>query len=251
MTEDGSHTLYSEKYKQFYHNPTGAISENRHVFFDQPRLTDRITGRENSTLLEAGFGTGLNLLLLLDLIRRGKLSGPIHFISAEVEPVSAPLACSLNYASLLGLEDGEEILASIFGSLRPGWNRFEPDTALTLDLFVGRFEKMPPPLSPLNAILFDPFSPEVNPEFWTSQIFEKLVSWSSEDVLLSTYCASTKARAAMAAAGWKVARAPGAPGKREMTIAALDERLLSPFKRVNDQRLAKRYRSGEFNGSSF
>jgi len=48
-------------------------------------------------------------------------------------------------------------------------------------------------------------------------------------------------------AGWKISRAPGALGKREMTLASLDEKNLDGFKRVNEQRLIERYHQGDFN----
>jgi tRNA U34 5-methylaminomethyl-2-thiouridine-forming methyltransferase MnmC len=138
----------------------------------------------------------------------------------------------------------------IFSNLTPGWNRFEISEQLTLWLWYGLFSdmEMPPPGQEQRMEFFfhDPFSPEVNGELWTREVFEKLTSIASDDAVLATYCAATSARAAMAAAGWNTARAPGALGKREMTIASLDKSKLTGFKVLNNQRLIERFNRGDF-----
>ena len=50
----------------------------------------------------------------------------------------------------------------------------------------------------------------------------------------------------MAVAGWKLAKARGALGKREMTIASLSENNLTDFKRINEERLIERFNNGDF-----
>jgi tRNA U34 5-methylaminomethyl-2-thiouridine-forming methyltransferase MnmC len=74
----------------------------------------------------------------------------------------------------------------------------------------------------------------------------RLKKYSNPNAMLTTYCAASRARGAMAWAGWHVARAPGALGKREMTIASLNPDGLKEFKRVNEERLAKRYVRDDF-----
>jgi hypothetical protein len=54
----------------------------------------------------------------------------------------------------------------------------------------------------------------------------------------------------MAAGGWFVARAPGALGKREMTLAAPTEARLAGYSRVDEERLVRRLRNGEFESRS-
>lgn len=74
----------------------------------------------------------------------------------------------------------------------------------------------------------------------------KLKSLAKGEAILGTYCAASKARAAMAVAGWKLAKARGALGKREMTIASLSENNLTDFKRINEERLIERFNNGDF-----
>jgi tRNA U34 5-methylaminomethyl-2-thiouridine-forming methyltransferase MnmC len=248
-TKDGSTTLYSPKFNQHYHNPNGAVAESRHVFFDTPGLPEAIGRSKNLNIFETGFGTGLNLLLLLDYLNRSGHQTNVTVTSVEAFPVSADTAAQFDFGNNPALNQSAPILTDIFENLQPGFNRFEISNILALNLYVGFFDDLfsqsdiP---SHFDFIFHDPFSPDVNSDLWTIEVFRTLALFSRPDAVLSTYCAASSARAAMAAAGWYVARAPGALGKREMTIASPSPGKLKPFKRVNEKRLVKRFEQGDF-----
>ena len=253
LCKDGTHTLYSERYDQFFHNPNGAVGEARHVFFEIPGLYRRIEQSNGFRLLEIGFGTGLNLLLLMEFLNKIDAGNPrkegsvkVTYTSVEANPLTTEQAVKLNYPGKIDLSNGSEILACIFNRIQPGVNQMSLNRTVDLKLIYSRFDQISRPDEPYDAILFDPFSPEVNSELWTREVFQKLAEWSDPDVLLSTYCAASKARGAMAAAGWHIASAQGALGKREMTIASLNPKNLTAWKPVNRDRLAKRYFEGDF-----
>ena len=246
LCKDGSHTFYSEKFSQHYHNPNGAIAESRHVFFETPGLPGRLNNADSLRILEVGFGTGLNLLLLMDQLCKMDAKPDITYRSVEAYPLKLEQAMKLNYPEKLDLPNAAEILACTFRELMPGINRRQLKKNVWLELFIGPFDQQTEPENNYQMIFFDPFSPDVNADLWTREIFRKLAEWSDPDVLLTTYGAASSARAAMAAAGWKVARASGALGKREMTLAALNPDVLSGWKRVDEDRLRERYESGEF-----
>lgn len=246
---DGSHTLYSHRFSQHYHNPGGAVAESRHVFFEHSGLYRRLEEKGGSiTVLETGFGSGLNLLLLLEALRDSGWKGEADYYSVEGWPLEPSQAAGLNYPQRLGLDP--ELLPGIFGSLQPGMNRLRPAEGLRLHLWQGTFADFDPgedghALS-ADFIFHDPFSPEANPELWTGEVFRKLLGWSAPSAVLATYCAASAARGAMCWAGWKVARGPGALGKREMTLASPDPARLEGLDRVNEERLAARYEKGDF-----
>jgi len=246
ITCDGSHTLYSPQFDQFYHNPNGAISESRHVFFQQTGLLKALSDNTQITIFETGFGTGLNLLLVMDYLLKINPPATVTFISAEANPIDEQLAKNLNYDQFFSFEAGE-ILSAVFSSLRKGWNQRNllHKNTLNLQLFNGFFKDLETDRK-ADFIFHDAFSPTVNPELWTVSTFEKLKSLSHPATVLSTYCAASKARACMAAAGWLVARAKGVLGKREMTVAALEPDILTSFKRVDEQRLIKRLQKKDF-----
>lgn len=247
-TRDGSTTLYSDRYGQHYHNPNGAVAESREVFFETAKVPAKLTERDHLTIFETGFGTGLNLILMLDYLKRSGSKCHVDYVSIEAYPISAHKATDLDFGEELAGLEPNLILQDIFNNLKPGRNRFSPGSRLTLHLFNGFFDAFEAGALDRKADIFfhDPFSPEVNPELWTKEVFERLLTIAADEALLVTYCAASSARAAMAAAGWYVARAPGALGKREMTIASPKPERLEQFKRVNEEHLKKRYEAGDF-----
>lgn len=248
LTKDGSSTLYSEKFRQYYHNPNGAATESLHVFFQIPRVIEHLNNSDSLTVLEVGFGTGLNFLLLLDLSLSLGINIPIHFYSIEASPIDQQTARNIDFTEHLKNSELHDLLPQIFSDLKAGFNHITPHQKLSADLtlFVGTFDDFDHEKLEADFIFHDPFSPEVNPELWTAEVFEKLKGFSKETTVLATYCAASKARGAMAAAGWNVARAKGALGKREMTVASHNEASLNSFKRVNEKKLAERYQNGDF-----
>lgn len=245
-TKDGSTTLYSPKFDQYYHNPNGAVSESRIVFFETPGILSDFEQRERVTIFEMGFGTGLNLMLLKHYLNRLNSPAKVTYYSVEAFPVHPETAANFDFGEELSETGYNKLLPQIFENAVPGLNTFHIDDNLTLKLFIGSFDNMTPPEIPIDYFFHDPFSPEVNKELWTPEVFKTLMQFATESAKLSTYCAATKARAAMAVAGWKIAKAPGALGKREMTVASVTEENLTGFKRVNEQRLAMRYERGDF-----
>lgn len=248
-SKDGSSTLYSKDFGQFYHNPNGAVTESRHVFFDTPGLTKFLnTAQESLSVFEVGFGTGLNFLLLCDEYLQRGLSYPLHFYSVEAFPVEPEIAKHFNYRKFIVHKHIQDKINSVFSSLKSGWNTLTlfPETDIYLHLYFGKFEEIEAVEYPVHFIFHDPFSPEVNEELWSVDAFTRLKEFSSEECRLATYCAASKARAAMAAAGWYPGRAKGALGKREMTIATLDPLKLGSFKRLNEKKLIDRLQSGDF-----
>ncbi|SMO96577.1 tRNA (5-methylaminomethyl-2-thiouridine)(34)-methyltransferase MnmD [Gracilimonas mengyeensis] len=248
QTKDGSSTVYSESFNQYYHNPNGAASESLHVFFEQPGVFSFLKEAPTLTILEVGFGTGLNFLLLLDYLKEHDLQVPVRFFSIEAFPVDAETAKEFDFTGHLKKPHLNTILPDIFRDLQPGMNSFKPVDELDVELIVfqGKFEDFSSEDVEADFIFHDPFSPGVNGELWTDEAFKKLASFSQKDTMLTTYCAASGARAAMAVAGWKVARARGALGKREMTLASRNAEKLEGFKRVNEERLIHRYKEGDF-----
>ncbi|MEX0723254.1 MAG: tRNA (5-methylaminomethyl-2-thiouridine)(34)-methyltransferase MnmD [Gracilimonas sp.] len=247
-TKDGSSTLYSDQFDQFYHNPNGAATESIHVFFETSGLMEHLDEIESLTILEVGFGTGLNFLLLTDLLKERKINIPVRFYSIEAFPVDAETAKDFDFTGHIKHRELNSILPDVFDMIKPGMNTLAPidELDIELHLFYSTFDKFNPEDLQVDYIFHDPFSPEVNEELWTKETFLKLHSFSKQETVLATYCAASKARGAMCAAGWNVARTQGALGKREMTLASLSAERLKGFKRVNEKRLAHRYETGDF-----
>jgi tRNA U34 5-methylaminomethyl-2-thiouridine-forming methyltransferase MnmC len=270
-TGDGSHTLYSHRFGQQYHDTNGAIDESRHVFFENSGLMERLRRHEEVHILEMGFGTGLNLLLVADALQHTGSRSQVLYTSIEGYPISPATASQLNYQEYLRLPPfnlqsstllsstlqslpsnmGERFfaptdLSSLFSAILPGNNSCMITEQLELALFIGVFADFQFPSRPIDIIFFDAFSPKANPELWTSAVFRALYEHAHPGAVMSTYCAAVSARAAMCHAGWHVARGPGFKTRREMTIASRDPDRLEGLARVDEARYARRYADGEF-----
>jgi tRNA 5-methylaminomethyl-2-thiouridine biosynthesis bifunctional protein len=87
-TDDGQPR--SRLFGDVYFSAEDGLAESRAVFLKGCGLPERWAGRGRFTVGELGFGTGLNILALLDLWRReGPPDGQLHVFSIEGFPITA------------------------------------------------------------------------------------------------------------------------------------------------------------------
>ena len=207
LTEDGSHTLFVPGIDECYHSTHGAIQESRHIFIEAG-LKQCL--KPEISVLEIGFGTGLNAFLAL--LESGQGNRRIHYTTLELYPVEIEMALLLNYPEVLAPDK-----KNLFGKLHTSpWNKeteITPDfllkkmkTDFTGYIFEGNFD----------VVFFDAFSPEKQPEMWSKELFSTIFDHCNPGVILTTYCAKGIVRRAMQEAGFIVERLPGPPGKREI-----------------------------------
>ena len=100
-TADGSKTIQIEDWNEQYHSIHGAINEANHVFLKHGLLfysQNKLEAKPIS-ILEIGFGTGLNSFLTL--IEGEKQSLNIDYVGVEAYPVLAKEIEQLNYIELI------------------------------------------------------------------------------------------------------------------------------------------------------
>jgi tRNA U34 5-methylaminomethyl-2-thiouridine-forming methyltransferase MnmC len=211
-TADGSHTVAIPERSITYHSLHGAMAESRHVFIEAGlhQFINPST-RNPLTILEIGFGTGLNALLTIkEAIEREQ---PIHYISIELFPLTAAEVSQLNYGELLSMEDEFLQLHSSPWEKDIRLNAFftlQKRNASLLDL-----AKTPP----VDCIYFDVFAPTDQPDVWTQPVFENLYQLLAPGGMLVTYCSKSIVRKTMEAAGFTIQKIPGPHGKRDMVRA--------------------------------
>ncbi|OPZ26043.1 MAG: tRNA 5-methylaminomethyl-2-thiouridine biosynthesis bifunctional protein MnmC [Bacteroidetes bacterium ADurb.BinA174] len=213
ITEDGSHTLFVPELNEHYHSTHGAIQESMHVFIDAGL---RHCVKSEIKVLEIGFGTGLNAFLtLLEAERTGR---KIDYTTLEFYPLLIIDAEKLNYAELT-----DSTKKDVFRELhKVEWGKWSQLT-LYFSLLKMKFDFSKPSdfdtENKFDVIFFDAFAPEKQPEMWVQEIFDKIYSISSENAILTTYCAKGSVRRMLQTAGFVVERLPGPPGKREILRA--------------------------------
>ena len=237
-TKDNSHTIFLPHLNEHYHSIHGAIQESDHVFIkngleyyvntfiktnskhpsplvDPSRLQREGQGevlkKLNISILEIGFGTGLNALLTL--LKASEFSQvQINYSTIEAHPLPMEIIEQLNYTSILGL--------SSFNLLHlTEWNKpIEITNNFTIHKIHNTLQQINL-TEKYHIIFFDAFAPEKQPEMWTKEIFEKLFLHLHPQSILVTYCAKGIIKRTLKEIGFSIEALQGPPGKREMIRA--------------------------------
>ncbi|OBQ56469.1 tRNA (5-methylaminomethyl-2-thiouridine)(34)-methyltransferase MnmD [Tamlana sp. s12] len=216
ITSDGSSTIHIPEWNEQYHSKHGAIQEAYHVFIKHgleyvldKSLTS--TKGEKISILEIGFGTGLNTLITL--IEAEKKQVQIEYCGVEAYPISDEEVNHLNYVSELHIEEKSGVFEAIHNSSWEVKHEINEGFSLTKQ---KKFFKDITDSNLYDLIYFDAFGARVQPELWTEAIFSIMFKALKEGGVLVTYAAKGSVRRAMQAVGFTVTKLPGPPGKREM-----------------------------------
>ena len=209
-TKDGSHTLFVPELNEHYHSTHGALQEAIHVYINAGLHHCK---KKEIHVLEIGFGTGLNAFLtLLESIKNDK---KIVYTSLELYPISVVDAQKLNYASQICPEN-EHLFLQLHEAEWEKRTDINPHfSLLKLNRNVTNNDVFDFPAK-FDVVYFDAFAPEKQPEMWTKEVFENILSVCNPNAALTTYCAKGVVRRTMQSAGFVVERLKGPAGKREM-----------------------------------
>lgn len=216
-TGDGSKTIQIQDWNEQYHSIHGAIQEANHVFIKHGLLyktTSQHNNSEKISLLEIGFGTGLNAFITL--MQQSHLSVVIDYVGVEAYPVKQEEIALLNYTEQLNAANFELYYNKMHACSWEESHQITDDFTLTKQ---QKFFKDIQDVSQYDLIYFDAFGARVQPELWTSSIFQIMYTALKPEGVLVTYSAKGSVRRAMQEVGFTVERLPGPPGKREMLRA--------------------------------
>lgn len=207
QTEDGSTTIRLPDWDECYHSRHGAIQESLHVFIKNG--LSAFKGKPVS-ILEIGFGTGLNAFMTY--LESGGY-GPIDYVGVEAYPISADEVRQMNYPDALGVEYQKPVFDLMHES---NWDEeISISDRFTLTKKKMFFEQIDYS-NRFDLIYFDAFGFQVQPELWTADIFKAMHRALKKSGILVTYAARGIVKRNMQAAGFRVEKLAGPPGKREM-----------------------------------
>lgn len=208
QTRDGSTTIHIEEWDECYHSRFGAIQEALHVF-----IKKGLSLFENNSIaiLEIGFGTGLNAFITY--LEAPKLNLTIDYVAVEAYPVSVEEASMMNYVVELNAENQRTIFDKMHECNWDDKNSFGANFYLTKR---KQFFADINDIEHFDLIYFDAFGYDVQPELWSTAIFQKMYNALKPKGTLVTYAARSVIKRSMIEAGFKVEKHEGAPGKREM-----------------------------------
>jgi len=208
-TADGSDTLFVRELDEHYHSTFGAIQESTHVFIEAGL---RKCEQSQLSILEVGFGTGLNAYLTI--LETFKTKQSIRYITIEKYPLPPSIWEVLNYPTLIP-GGSSELFRKIHEA---AWNEEVKITdCFSILKIASDLSNIDYSFLPLfELIFFDAFSPGKQPELWTTSIFRQISAHCSSAAKFVTYCAKGEVRRSLNVVGFATERIPGPHGKREM-----------------------------------
>jgi tRNA U34 5-methylaminomethyl-2-thiouridine-forming methyltransferase MnmC len=209
-TADGSHTIYVPELDEHYHSVHGAVQESNHIFIKSGFET---CSANPLSILEIGFGTGLNVLLTV--LSNEKSDKEVHYVSLEKYPVDPDILNTINHREFAG-KSGKELFSTIHKSQ---WNK---EIMISNNFYLTKIETDFTTFQPegkFDLIYFDAFGPAKQPEMWTGRIFDNISAVTKKEGIFVTYSAKGQVKRNLKAAGFIVNLLPGPPGKRQIIRA--------------------------------
>ena len=223
---DAGGVPYSEAYGDVYHSADGGPGQARHVFLAGNALPERWRGRPSFTVVETGFGLGLNFLVTAAaLLADERAPSRLHYVSVEKHPFARNdlTAALARYPELSPL--ASELLAG-WPLCMPGFHRRHLARGrITLTLLLGDAHALLPQLEArADAFYLDGFAPEKNPGLWSASIMKELARLAAPGATFATWTVASAVREALAQAGFSVEKRPGFGRKREMLAGSFPGR---------------------------
>jgi tRNA U34 5-methylaminomethyl-2-thiouridine-forming methyltransferase MnmC len=210
-TREGVITQVNRRLNEHQHAMIGSIDESMHVFIKNGLCAINKNYSEIS-ILEMGFGTGLNAILTYR--ENQVMRKQIHYTTVEAFPLPAAVTDKLNYFEYFGRP------------LQPVFQKMH-SSSWAENISFGDFvlHKVQADMLELqldgayDLVYYDAFSPLHQPELWTFEVLHKIYDSCKKNAMLVTACAKVEVKNTLKAVGFDVEILPGMNGKKEMIRA--------------------------------
>lgn len=227
---DNEGTPYSTLYGDVYHSAESGPGQAQHVFLAGNDLPRRWAGARHFSILETGFGLGLNFLATWRLWRDDPARCErLHYVSIEKHPFDRAALATLHRRypgfALLAAQ-----LQDAWPPLVAGMHRLHfENERLTLTLAFADAAELAPRLRlRADAIYLDGFAPRLNHAMWSPQLLRQLARLARPGATVATYSSAAAVRQGLEAAGFAVEKCAGFGSKREMLRGSLAPRQTLP-----------------------
>ena len=207
-TLDGSTTIHLKEWDECYHSKHGAIQEAKHVFIKNGLS---LFDDKPVSILEIGFGTGLNAFITF--LETNAKHQKINYVGVEAYPVAANEVLEMNYVTELEALEFDNIFEKMHKS------EWDKKTEISADFWLTKRKQFFDEIDDFeifDLIYFDAFGYRVQPELWSTEIFQKMYNSLKPNGVLVTYAARGVVKRSMISVGFTVEKLAGPPGKREM-----------------------------------
>ena len=228
----GIHSLRSRRNGQTFHPVVGPVAEADAVHVRGTQLVERANALPPGgpfVIWDVGLGAAANALAAVRALRAG-YRGANRVVMRSFDLGTAAVEFALANAEALGYPLGDE--PALRALVKDGAARAAIGAGLLdWEVILGDFPALlagkaglPAP----HAVFFDPYSPGVNPEMWTLEVFAALHARLRAETpcLLTTYTRSTAVRVTLLLAGFFVGVGRATGEKDETTTATNTPALL-------------------------
>ncbi|MEO7128106.1 MAG: tRNA (5-methylaminomethyl-2-thiouridine)(34)-methyltransferase MnmD [Rhodoferax sp.] len=231
----GDGSPHSPRFNDRYRSRSGGVAQALHVFLGGCGLPGRWRNMAEFTVLETGFGLGINFLTTWAAWEADeRRCDHLQFVSIEAYPVavadivrsalapdcvrgaqSPPAPLSARVQTLA------QQLASAWRDVSPGVQHLRfADGRVQLTLAVGEVQTTLESLAcDADAVYLDGFAPAVNPQMWSRATLQAVARHCRIGTTLATYTVARSVRDVLEQLGFRVEKHPGLPPKRQQLQA--------------------------------
>jgi tRNA U34 5-methylaminomethyl-2-thiouridine-forming methyltransferase MnmC len=216
-TADGSKTIFNPQVGENYHSKHGAVQESQHVFVNSGlQFYHQQTQKNEISILEIGFGTGLNFLLSAEYAASTGLK--LSYTGIEAYPLPQNILNETGYNSFLNSE-------SLFDRFMSNYHSCFDESTQIIDQVNLKIENSTllayNGVGKFDIIYFDAFAKVHQQEMWTEESIKHACKFLKDKGIFVTYSVTGDLKRQLKGFGFEIERPQGAAGKREMMRATL------------------------------
>lgn len=216
LTADGSNTIYNPLIGENYHSKNGALQESLHVFVNAGLKHFLETNNlKRVSILEVGFGTGLNFLLSADFCTQHQIQ--LNYKGIEAYPLTLLMINQTGYEHYVPPFIWEGFIEQYPESLK---DTVALNSFCNLKIEDSKLLDFNSDLK-YNVIYFDAFAAAHQPEMWDEKAISHTIKFLKPGGVFVTYAITGNLKRMLKSLGLTIQKIPGAAGKREMLRATL------------------------------
>ncbi|WP_293448901.1 MnmC family methyltransferase [Persephonella sp.] len=232
-TADGTETFLNEEYNEAYHSTkAGAYTESLLKFVIPCRIDSLSLEKNRIDILDVGFGLGYNVAVAIKVATDKNPDVLVEILSVEKDISVFEKIKKLNIP-----EDLKEIYDHILSGGFEGNIYRAKGKNFSLNILFGDARQILKTVrKKFDAVFYDAFSPKVNTEMWTVEIFKAVKELMRQEAILSTYSASLAVRKGLIDAGFKIGLVEPIGRKSYSTVATI-KGIIPPLTQKEKNRL--------------
>ena len=227
-------TVHSTTFDDLYFSKSGGLAEKRYVFIQANHLEERFRRSKKVTVLEFGFGLGLNLLSTMESHSSVGSDCVLDYVAFEKHPLTKDQMRECLTAAV-GIHVHADSIINNLPPVLSGFHRIVLSPKVILTLIYGDAASSIKELdASVDVFYLDGFSPKKNEDLWAPQLFASFRRLAAAGATFSTYSSAGAVRQGMSYAGFDVQVKKGFAQKKDMLVGIFSEEVQTQRKCVEE-----------------